>query len=239
MKKYLVEFLGTGILVLFGCGVAVFTQVGTDNLAPTALAFGLTIIALAYVIGPISGCHINPAVSFAMYLSKKMTFKDMLNYMLAQILGAIVGAALLLLIRQTLHLPTAIFLGANDATIKGFASLDSVLLGLLVEVILTFVFVFTILGVTSKKENTAVSGIVIGLTLTFVHLFGIGLTGTSVNPARSIGPALIQALAGKSTLPLEQIYIFILAPLIGAAIAALLFKYLNNNATKSVENLPN
>ena len=207
MKKYICEYVGT--LVLVACGVAVVTGA---NVVATALAFGLVIVAMAYSIGNVSGCHINPAVSLGMLLTKKMNVKDFIGYVVAQVLGAISGSLLLWFM-----LGSRVNLGANSYG-SGLAS--TLLIGLVVEVILTFIFVLVILGVTSKKEYSNVSGIVIGLTLTLVHLIGIPFTGTSVNPARSLGPALIQG--GEA---LSQVWLFILAPLIGAVLASLFYRY--------------
>ena len=208
MKKLICEFVGTMMLVLLACGVAVATGVSYIG---TALAFGLVIVAMAYSIGNVSGCHINPAVSLGMALTGKMTWREFAEYVCAQILGAITGAALLGVILRSFT-----NLGANDFN----GTTVTVWIALLVEVILTFVFVLTILGVTDKKENGHATGIVIGLTLTLVHLFGLPFTGTSVNPARSIGPALLQG--GDA---LCQVWVFILAPMVGAALAALFYKY--------------
>lgn len=216
VKKYILEFIGTLVLVLFGTGIAVLSSA---NLVATSLAFGLSIVAMAYVIGPVSGCHVNPAVSFAMYLKKKITLKEFLFYVLAQILGALAGSLLLYLILGAR-------IGKDALGTNGFLELSSTgisLLGaLLVEVILTFVFIYTILGVTSDEKYASVSGIVIGLTLAFVHLLGIRLTGTSVNPARSLAPAILAG--GKA---LEQVWVFIVAPMVGSLLAALTHKYLN------------
>ena len=221
MKKYLCEFIGTAVLVLFGCGSAAIAGdvLGTLGIA---LAFGLSIVAMAYVIGNISGCHINPAVSLAMLINKKMSLKDFIFYVIFQVLGAIFGIAILYLIMKNSGLDIiARGLGAN-----GFDSASSVGLNMwgaiLVEVILTFVFIYTILGVTSDESKSAVAGIVIGLTLAFVHIMGIPLTGTSVNPARSLAPALF--LGGTA---LKQVWVFIVAPFIGSAIAAVTYKLLN------------
>ena len=165
---------------------------------------------MAYSIGNVSGCHINPAVSFGMALSGHMSWKEFWKYVCAQVLGAITGSILLGLILRSFKQ-----LGANSYN----GTTVTVWIALLVEVILTFVFVLTILGVTDKKENGHATGIIIGLTLTLVHLFGIPFTGTSVNPARSIGPALLQG--GTA---LSQLWGFILAPMVGAALAALFYK---------------
>ena len=219
MKKYLCEFIGTAVLVLFGCGSAAIAG-GVLGTLGIALAFGLSIVAMAYVIGNISGCHINPAVSLAMLINKKMTAKDFAFYVIAQVLGAILGIAILYAIMSNSGLPIS-SLGQN-----GYGELSAVGLNLIgaiiVEIILTFVFIYTILGVTSDESKSSVSGIVIGLTLTFVHIMGIPLTGTSVNPARSLAPAIF---AGGQAL--SQVWVFILAPFIGAALAAVVFKALN------------
>ena len=219
MKKYICELIGTMILVLFGCGTAVMTDA---DIVATSLAFGLSVVSLAYVIGNISGCHINPAISFAMFLDKRMSGKEFIKYVIAQILGAIIGALLLaLIINNVFNLGdyTQTGLGQN-----GFGKYSINMFGaFLVATILTFVFIFTVLGVTKDKKKDSVAGIVIGLTLAFVHLLGIKLTGTSVNPARSIGPAVI--LGGEA---LKQVWLFILAPLFGSTLAAFTYRFLNN-----------
>lgn len=217
MKKYISECLGTAVLVLFGCGTAV---VSNGNLVATSLAFGLSIIAMAYVIGNISGCHVNPAVSVAMLISGKMSVKDFIGYVVAQIIGAFVGAGVLYFILSNtaegvVGLGTNGFGEASALELSGIAAF-------IVEIILTFVFVYTILGVTSDDNKSAVAGIVIGLTLTFVHLIGINLTGTSVNPARSLAPAVIMG-----GIALKQVWLFIVAPICGATISALVYKFLN------------
>ncbi|MBR2678385.1 MAG: aquaporin [Bacilli bacterium] len=223
MKKYCAEFIGTLVLVLFGTGIAV---VSGGNLVATALAFGLAIVSMAYVIGNVSGCHVNPAVSFAMWLSRKMSDKDFLWYVVAQVLGALAGTAILYLILSTTSIGTEA-LGANGYEVLSATNIS--LLGAIVtEVVLTCVFIYTILGVTSDEDKSSIAGIVIGLTLTFVHLIGIKLTGTSVNPARSLAPAIF--LGGEA---LKQVWVFILAPLLGGALAAGLFKLLNVEEKKS------
>ncbi len=215
IKKYIAEMIGTFVLTLFGCGTAVVVGCGTTGgIVATALAFGLSIVAMAYVIGNVSGCHINPAVSLAMFLDKRMSGKDMAGYMVFQIVGAIIAAAVLSVIVSSLGLPVG-NLGQNSVDNVGVAC------AILVEVILTFVFVLLVLGATSKNGAGKHAGIVIGLGLTFVHLFGINLTGTSVNPARSIGPALL--VGGEA---LSQLWVFIVAPLIGAIVAWAVWKYL-------------
>lgn len=211
MKKYIAEFVGTFVLVLVACGVAVVTGA---NVVATSFAFGLVIVAMAYSIGNVSGCHINPAVSLAMLISKKMTLKDFTGYVVAQVLGAIAGSAVLGVLLDSFDV-----LGANGFGADGQLA-TTVWIALLVEVILTFIFVTVILSVTSKEKYSNVAGIVIGLTLVLVHLIGIAFTGTSVNPARSLGPALFQG--GEA---LTQVWVFIVAPLVGAALASLFYKY--------------
>ena len=225
MKKYIAEFIGTLVLVVFGCGTAMLVgcdAVNGGGYILTALAFGLVIVGMAYSIGNISGCHINPAVSLGVLISGGMRIVDFCGYVIAQILGAFAGAGILAGIFKLGGLTdmTGAF-GSN-----GLASVDgNVFAGLLVECVLTFVFVFAILGVTSKKAgHGSLGGLVIGLTLVLVHILGIGLTGTSVNPARSIGPALMALIVNGDTTPISGIWVFIVAPLAGAAIAALVYK---------------
>ena len=223
MKKYCAEFIGTLVLVLFGTGIAVLSG---GDLVATALAFGLAIVAMAYVIGDVPGCHVNPAVSFAMLLSKKLSGKDFIWYVIAQVLGALAGTAILYLILSNTAMGTGA-LGANGYEMLSATNIS--LLGAIVtEVVLTCVFIYTILGVTSDEKKSSVAGIVIGLTLTFVHLIGINLTGTSVNPARSLAPAIF--LGGEA---FRQVWVFIVAPLLGGALAAGLFKCLNVEEKKS------
>ncbi len=223
IKKYVAEFFGTMVLVLFGCGTAVVcggvtggTSQGTLGVVAIALAFGLSIVAAAYAIGHISGCHVNPAVSLAVLINGGMDFRDFIGYVLSQISGAFAGSGILYFITANSELQG---FGSN-----GFGDLSSVKLttagAVIVEIVLTFVFVMTILGVTSSKKTSNIAGIVIGLTLTFVHIIGIPLTGTSVNPARSLAPAVLEG-----GMALEQVWVFILAPLAGAALAGIVFKY--------------
>lgn len=225
MKKYIAEFVGTCVLVVFGCGSAVaantlLAEAAVDvplaySTLLIAFAFGLSIVAMAYSIGNVSGCHINPAVSIGFLVSGRMNLTDFIGYIVAQFLGGIAGAGLLVL-----------FFDSNESLgTNGFGSLSA--LGIssgiafIVEVILTFVFVLVILGVTSKKEYGGFAGLVIGLTLVLIHILGIPFTGTSVNPARSFGPALL-----SGGLPLKQVWLFILAPLIGGALAAVVYRAL-------------
>ena len=220
LKKSICECIGTAVLVLFGCGTAAITG---GSIVPTSLAFGLSIVAMAYVIGNISGCHINPAVSLAMLINKKMSLKEFAFYVVAQILGAFIGIAALYGLMQTSDLLKVeqLGLGANGFAEQSLANINMIG-AIATEVVLTFVFIYTILGVTSDRKKASVAGIVIGLTLTFVHILGIPLTGTSVNPARSLAPALF--LRGVA---LQQVWVFIVAPLVGLTIAAFVFKFLN------------
>lgn len=225
MKKYIAEFIGTLVLVVFGCGSVVginslVSELGFSiplafSTLAIALAFGLVIVAMAYSIGNVSGCHINPAVSFAMWVSNRMKSKDFIGYVLAQVVGGICGALILAFLFGSTKA-----LGANGfGELSALGSTMSV--AIVAEIILTFVFVLTILSVTAKKEHSNIAGLVIGLTLTLVHILGIPFTGTSVNPARSLGPALITG--GKA---LSQVWVFILAPLAGAVLAAIVYKFI-------------
>ncbi len=229
MKKYVAECIGTAVLVLMGCGTAMLVgcnaEAGSGYLL-TALAFGLSIVAEAYCIGNISGCHVNPAVSLAVFMNKGMSSSDFIGYVFSQIIGAFVGSCLLAIIFSTGNVTdmTGGF-GANGlAGVNGNA-----FAGLIVEIVLTFIFVLTILGVTSSKAgHGSFGGLVIGLTLTFVHILGIGLTGTSVNPARSIAPAIFAAINGNTD-PIKALWVFIVGPLVGAALAAICYKYLESD----------
>ena len=223
MKKYVCEFIGTAVLVLFGCGSAAIAG-GVLGTLGIALAFGLSVVAMYYVIGNISGCHVNPAVSLAMLINKKMDAKDFICYVIAQILGAIAGIAIL----YTIMINSGLEIDVQGLGANGFDTASSVNLSMIgaiiTEVVLTFVFIFTVLGVTSDEKKSSVTGIVIGLALALVHIVGIPLTGTSVNPARSLAPALF--LGGEA---LEQVWVFIVAPLVGAALAAVAYKFLAKN----------
>ncbi len=232
LKKCIAECIGTMVLVTLGCGTAMLVGCNAasgSGYLLTALAFGLTIVGMAYCIGNISGCHINPAVSLGVLISGGMSVKEFICYVCSQCVGALFGSGLL----------AAIFSlgGVNDMTggfgSNGLAGVNgSPVAGLLVEIVLTFIFVLTILGVTSKKAgHGSFGGLVIGLTLTLVHILGIGLTGTSVNPARSLGPAIVAALT-NNTAPITQVWVFIVGPFIGAALAAGLYKWLESEKAK-------
>lgn len=221
MKKYFSEFVGTFALTFFACGVAVVVGCSTPaGIVATSLAFGLVIVAMAYSIGNVSGCHINPAVSLAMRLTGRMDNKECVWYVVSQVLGAFVGSlALGLCLGSFKHLGANAYEGmlpnGNEVTVW---------IAMAIEIILTFVFVTVILAVTSKKENSSVAGIVIGLTLTLVHLIGIPFTGTSVNPARSLAPALLQG--GNA---LIQSWLFIVAPIVGSLLASLFYNLVLSN----------
>lgn len=220
MKKYLAEAVGTMVLVLMGCGTAVSLGCTSNDPAlastvvGTAMAFGLAVVAMAYTIGGISGCHINPAITLGVLLSGRMKGKDAAMYMLFQVIGAIIGAAVLYLCTTTSGDAVA-GTGAN-ACQPGVSTIG----GLVAEIVFTAIFVLVVLGTTDEKKGAGTfAGLAIGLSLILVHLVCIRYTGTSVNPARSIGPALFQG--GEA---LQQLWIFIVGPFIGAAIAALIWK---------------
>lgn len=225
MRKYLAELIGTGVLVFVGCGTAML--VGCDAVTGgyllTALAFGLSVVGMAYCVGNISGGHFNAAVTLAMLIRKKINRKDAVMYWLFQIIGALIGSALLGIIFSVGDIKDMTGgLGSN-----GLAGVNgSIIAGLLVEIILTFIFLMAILGVTSEKyKHGSFGGLIIGLTLTLVHILGIGLTGTSVNPSRSIGPAIVSALSGN-TAPMGTLWVFIVGPIVGAIIAAAVYSLL-------------
>lgn len=213
MKKYLAEMVGTMVLVLMGCGSAVFAGTGQPFAAVgtlgVAMAFGLSVVAMAYTIGGISGCHINPAITFGAFLSGRISGKDAAGYVLFQILGAILGSAVLYALTRGISSATTMT-GANGVGEGGL------LQAFIAEVVFTFVFVLVVLGSTNSKKGAGnLAGLAIGLTLILVHIVCIPITGTSVNPARSIGPALFEG--GDA---LKNLWVFIVAPLIGAAVSA-------------------
>lgn len=233
IKKYIAEFIGTMTLVIMGCGTAMLVGCSAEHGSGyilTALAFGLVIVGMAYCIGNISGCHINPAVSVGVFVSGGMTIFDLLGYIVAQCLGAFAGAGILAAIFKLGDVKD--MTGAYGS--NGLAGVnESAAAGILVEVVLTFIFVMVILGVTSKKANHgSFAGLSIGFTLTLVHILGIGLTGTSVNPARSFGPALAAAISGNSQ-PMADLWVFIVGPIIGAVIAAVVYKFLESSKKKN------
>ena len=220
MKKYLAELVGTFVLTFLGCGTAVALGCGSDtaSIVGTAIAFGLAVVAMAYTIGGISGCHINPAITLGVFLSGRMNAKDCAMYMVFQIVGAILAAAVLAGIVATD--PTAVITTATGAN----ACTYGVTNGLIVEIVLTALFVLVVLGTTAKTNGATnnFAGLAIGLSLILIHLVGIHFTGTSVNPARSIGPALFQG--GQA---LADLWVFIVGPLIGGALAAGIWKVID------------
>ena len=222
MKKYLAEMIGTMVLVLMGCGSAVFAGsvagtvgAGVGTLG-VALAFGLAVIAMAYTIGGISGCHINSAITLGVFLSGRMSGKDAAMYMVFQVIGAILGSAILFALVSS---------GAHDGpTATGSNSFDdgAGLQAFIAEAVFTFIFVLVVLGATDPKKGAGnFAGLAIGLTLVLIHIVCIPITGTSVNPARSIGPAIFDG--GTA---LRQLWLFIVAPFVGAALSAGAWKLL-------------
>ncbi|WP_288732629.1 MIP family channel protein [uncultured Parabacteroides sp.] len=214
MKKYLAEMIGTMVLVLMGCGSAVFagtvqpfSSVGTLGVA---FAFGLAVLTMVYTIGKISGCHINPAITLGMLLSKRISGKDAGMYMIFQVIGAIIGSSILFILAKD---------SGSTTTLTGANGYHDLVPAFVAETVFTFIFLLVVLGSTSKGANTKFAGIAIGLALVLIHIVCIPITGTSVNPARSIGPALFQG--GEA---LSQLWLFIVAPFLGAAIAALVWK---------------
>jgi aquaporin Z len=225
MKKAIAEFIGTFALVLVGCGAAVIGGMGSGATSIDALgigaAFGLTIVAMAYGIGQISGCHINPAVSFGVLVSGRMTTQDFITYLIAQVLGAIAGAVVLYLVLKGKASGWNGGLGQNGWG-PGYLGEYGVGAALIYEVVATFLFLVCILGATQRGAPVGIAGLAIGLTLIAMHLWGINITGTSLNPARSLGPAIVGAAASPERL--AQVWLFIVAPLIGAGLAGYLFK---------------
>jgi aquaporin Z len=226
MNKAIAEFVGTFALVLIGCGAAVIGGMGSGATSVDALgigsAFGLAIVAMAYGIGQISGCHINPAVSFGVLMAGRMSREDFITYVIAQVLGAVAAAVVLYLVLSGKASGwTAGALGQNGWG-PGYLGEYSLASAFIYEVVGTFLFLVCILGVTQRGAPVELAGIAIGLTLVAIHLFGINITGTSVNPARSLGPAIVGA--GSNPEALKQVWLFIVAPLIGAGIAGFLFK---------------
>ena len=222
MKKYLAEMVGTFVLTLLGCGTAVSLACGSDtaSVIGTAFAFGLAVVAMAYTIGGISGCHINPAITLGCLLSKRIDAKDACGYMVFQVIGAVLAAAVLFLITSVTTTPfEGTTTGANNC-----AGAGSQLAGLVVEIVLTFIFVLVVLGTTDAKKGAGnFAGLAIGLSLILIHLVGIHYTGTSVNPARSIGPALFEG--GQA---LTDLWVFIVGPFNGAILSACVWNVLTD-----------
>ena len=225
MKKYSAEFIGTFSLVLFGCGAATIsgdnlTAMNGIGLLGVSIAFGFAVAAMAYAIGGISGCHINPAVTIGILAAGKMEVKDAFGYIVAQFLGAIFGAGVLYLILSGKPGFTMgeWALGSNGWG-EGYLGGYNTLSAFVIEMVLTFLFVFVILATTSKFGNGTMAGLAIGITLMLIHLVAIPVTGTSVNPARSLGPAVFAG--GKA---LAQLWLFFVAPIVGALLAARAWK---------------
>lgn len=216
-NKYVAEALGTMVLVLLGCGAAVFNGGATSVQAvlTIAFAFGLAVVSMAYAIGPISGCHINPAITLGVWLSGRMKANEAIGYMAAQVIGAIVGSVILFAIVSSGN----VTIGATSTGANSFAE-GNLIPALIAEIVFTFIFVFVVLRTTDSENGAGqFAGLAIGLTLVLIHIVCIPITGTSVNPARSIGPALFEGGAA-----LAQLWVFIVAPLIGGALAALAAK---------------
>lgn len=224
MKKYLAEMIGTMVLVLMGCGSAVFAGSMADTVGAgvgtlgVAMAFGLAVIAMAYTIGGISGCHINPAITLGVALSGRMSGKEAVNYIIFQIIGAFIGSAILYILVST---------GAHDGpTMTGSNSFGEgeMLQAFVAETVFTFIFVLVVLGATDEKHGAgSLAGLAIGLTLILIHIVCIPITGTSVNPARSIAPAIFDG-----GVALSQLWLFIVAPLLGAACSAGVWRVLSS-----------
>lgn len=220
MNKYFAEFIGTFVLVLIGCGSAVIagSQIGFLGIS---MAFGLAVLVMVYAIGNISGCHINPAITISMLVAGKISGKDTVGYLVAQFLGGIVGALILYFVASG---KADYSLAVNGLGQNGYGDLSPMKYGMgaafLAEVVLTFIFLIVIFGATSSKAPGGFAGVAIGWSLAMIHMVGIPITGTSVNPARSFGPALI--VGGEA---LSQVWLFLLAPIIGGVIAALVWNY--------------
>ena len=221
MKKYLAEMVGTMVLTLLGCGTAVSLNCGSDiaSVVGTAMAFGLAVVAMAYAIGGVSGCHINPAITLGCLLSKRISGKDAVIYVVFQVIGAVIGSAILFALTSYDQAQAGGTLtGANSCGAHGLVA------GLIAEIVLTCIFVLVVLGATDEKKGAGnFAGLAIGLSLILIHLVGIHYTGTSVNPARSIGPALFQG--GQA---LSELWVFIVGPFAGAAIAAGIWKIIGS-----------
>ncbi|MGH6866534.1 MAG: aquaporin [Methyloceanibacter sp.] len=225
MNKAIAEFVGTFALVLIGCGAVVIGGMATGatsiDILGISAAFGLTIVAMAYGIGQVSGCHINPAVSFGVLMAGRMTTADFITYVIAQVLGALAGAAVLYLILSGKASGWTGSLGQNGWG-PGYLGEYNMVSAFIYEAVGTFLFLVCILGVTQRGAPVGLAGLAIGLALIAIHLLGINITGTSVNPARSLGPAIVGAATNPTAL--AQVWLFIIAPLIGAGVAGYFFK---------------
>lgn len=237
IKAYIAEAIGTFVLVFVACGVAAVTH---GDVVATALAFGFVIFAMAYTIGDISGCHINPAVSLGCLIAKRMSVKDFVGYVIAQVVGAIVGAIAIFGILKISGFNASFFDGlASNFAIGGDLKVGPIIGSFLLEIILTFIFVYVILSVTNEKSSAGkFAGIIIGITLTLVHLVGIRLTGTSVNPARSLGTALGDLIFSGKADALKHVWIFILAPMGGGGLAAIVYNVANKEKASKKKEAP-
>lgn len=235
MKKYIAEMIGTFVLVLMGCGSAIFADIGVGTTGygistlGVAFAFGLSVIAMAYTIGNISGCHINPAITLGVWANGRMPGKEAAGYMFFQVIGAIIASAVLYLLVHTGNEAgvEAVF---NNTTTTGANSFmeGNLVPAFLAELIFTFIFVLVVLGTTDEKKGAGnFAGLAIGLTLVLVHIACIPITGTSVNPARSIGPAIFAAIEGNCQ-PIAQVWLFIVAPFIGAILSSIIWNILKS-----------
>jgi aquaporin Z len=241
MKRSVAEFIGTFWLVLGGCGAAVFAagvpDVGIGYLG-VALAFGLTVLTMAYAIGHISGCHLNPAVTVGLTVGGRFKAADLPMYVIAQTLGAIVAAFLILYVASDMGVhkegQATFELAANSLAVNGYGELSpqgyGMITGFVTEIVMTLMFLFIILGVTDKRGTAVAGGLAIGLALTLIHLISIPVTNTSVNPARSTGPALALAFSGEGK-AMAQLWLFWVAPIIGAALAGLIYRLFESDAT--------
>jgi aquaporin Z len=242
VKKAIAECLGTFVLVFFAVGTAIISG---GDLVATALAFGLVIVAMAYSIGKISGCHINPAVSIACLITKRMSLKEFLVYVCAQIVGGLLAAIIFFGLTKWCLAGTGVDLYYVSGNASNFAPFYSafgklnaarIITALVVEIVLTFIFVYVILNVTSEKSDAKnLAGLIIGITLIGVHLVGISITGTSVNPARSIATAVSTAIYGGGKEALKQVWMFIVGPMAGACLAGVFYKFFHNDETSSTE----
>lgn len=236
MKKYLAECIGTFVLTLMGCGSAIFAGIGigTTGYGVTTLgvafAFGLSVIAMAYTIGNISGCHINPAITLGVWANGRMNSKEAAGYMVSQVIGAIIASAILYVLVHTGNEKGVLSIFNDTTTTGANGYLEGNLIpAFIAEFIFTFIFVLVVLGTTDEKKGAgAFAGLAIGLTLVLVHIACIPITGTSVNPARSIGPAIFAAVEGNS-LPLAQLWLFIVAPMFGALCSSAVWNILKKD----------
>jgi aquaporin Z len=220
MKKFFAELFGTFVLVFIGAGSAVIAG-GDIGVLGISFAFGIAVMAMVYAIGPISGCHINPAITISMLVAGKINLKDSISYIAAQVLGAILGAGVLYLVASgKAGFNVADGMGQNGFG-SGYLGEYSMQAAFIAEVVLTAIFLLVIFGATSDKANGKFAGVAIGFALTMIHLVGIQITGTSVNPARSIGPALF--VGGTA---ISQLWLFIVAPIIGGLLGTVIWKYL-------------